>query len=548
MKKISFFTHGLTLAVVLLFILTASSCSKRKSGEQPLMDSTYIAQYMNAEPRFKDELYWGKLFYKERGYELAWFKGHELVPQAEAFIEELGKVHEDGLDPKDYQLVDFDKLLKDFKGIKRDLEKRDSLELEIDMALTASYLNWSSDFYRGLLAPSEARKADWDIKLNKMNLSNALTKFLNEDAQDDIQLRPVHAEYANLKKALANFREVQKAGGWPKIPENTTLKEGQSSPVVPLLKNRLASFLGKDSTVMKDNNTVFTSDIKAALKKFQETSGLTATGRLNAETIRFMNVPVEDRIRQIVINMERWRWIPESFGTDYLIVNIPEFKLRVYEQGKEAMNMKVIVGKELHSTPIFNDLMEHIVLAPYWNIPPGILKDEIVPAVTANPGYLAAKEMEVITSDGTVVDPGSVDWSAAGTAGFKYIVRRRPGPNNDLGNVKFIFPNSRNIYLHDTPADQLFSASKRDFSHGCVRVEKPIDLAVYLLRNVQGWDRSKIMDQIETGQEKYVPLKAKLPVYLVYFTASADADGHVRFFDDVYDHDKKLKSMYFSKL
>lgn len=548
MKKISLVNHGLTFLVAVLFILSASSCSKRKSGDQPLMDSTYIVQYMNAEPRFKDELYWGKLFYKERAYELAWFKGHELVPQAQAFIDELGKAGEDGLNPEDYQLVDFEKLFKDFKGIKRDLEKRDSLELEIDMALTASYLNWSSDYYRGLLAPSESRKADWDINLNKMNLSSALSKFLNDDAADDIEFRPNHPEYGNLKKALAGFREVQKAGGWPKIPANATVRDGQSSPVVPLLKSRLATFLGEDSTVMKDDKPVFSSDVKTALKKFQETSGLTATGRLNAETIRFMNVPVEDRIRQIIINMERWRWIPESFGKDYLIVNIPEFKLRVYEQGKEAMNMKVIVGKELHSTPVFNDKMEHIVLAPYWNIPPGILKEEIAPSVMANPGYLASKDMEVITNDGTVVDPGSVDWSAAGTADFKYIVRRRPGPNNDLGNVKFIFPNSRNIYLHDTPADQLFSASKRDFSHGCVRVEKPIELAVYLLRNVGGWDKSKIMEQIKTGNEKHVPLKAKLPVYLVYFTASADADGHVRFFDDVYEHDKKLKAMYFSKL
>ncbi|WP_407428696.1 murein L,D-transpeptidase [Arcticibacter sp.] len=548
MKKIFSINHTLTFLVALLFILSASSCSKRKSGDQPLMDSTYIVQYMNAEPRFKDDIYWAKLFYKERAYELAWFKGHELVPQAQAFIDELGKAGEDGLDPKDYQLVDFEKLFKDFKGIKRDLEKRDSLELEIDMALTSSYLNWSSDYYRGLLAPSESRKADWDINLNKMNLSSALTKFLNENAEDDIEFRPNHPEYANLRKALASFREVQKAGGWPKIPANATITDGQSSPVVPLLKARLATFLGKDSTVMKDDKPIFSSDVKSALKKFQETSGLTATGRLNAETIRFMNVPVEDRIRQIIINMERWRWIPESFGTDYLIVNIPEFKLRVYEQGKEVMNMKVIVGKELHSTPIFNDKMEHIVLAPYWNIPPGILKDEIAPSVRANPGYLASKDMEVITNDGTVVDPGSVDWSTAGTSGFKYIVRRRPGPNNDLGNVKFIFPNSRNIYLHDTPADQLFNASKRDFSHGCVRVEKPIDLAVYLLRNVGGWDKSKIMEQIKTGNEKYVPLKAKLPVYLVYFTASADAEGHVRFFDDVYGHDKKLKSMYFSKL
>ncbi|PWG80156.1 murein L,D-transpeptidase [Pararcticibacter amylolyticus] len=541
-KQTPFFI--MATAIIFLF----SQCSKRKSGEQPVLDSAYVTQYMNSKPVFKDDLYWAMQFYKEREYKLGWFKDHELVPQAEQMLGVVKRAGEEGLDPANYNVVDFDALLKELKGIKRDLEKRDELEKEIDAALSATYLNWASDYYRGLLEPREQSKADWDVKRNRMKLHIALQSVLGERESNlpYAQFKPMHPEYANLKKALANYRKIKAEGGWPKIPAGASLKPGQSSPVVPLLKKRLAAFIAPDS-LNKGQDNAFTPELSAALKKFQEENGLTATGTLNKPTVAFMNIPVDDRIRQVIINMERWRWIPQSFEPNYLIVNIPEFRLRVYEKGKEEINMKVIVGKELNSTPIFSDLMEHVVLSPYWNIPPGILKNEIAPKVASNPGYLESMDMEVIDKSGNPVDPSSVDWSAAGTGSFPYTVRRKPGPKNDLGDVKFIFPNSMNIYLHDTPSTELFSMSKRDFSHGCVRVERPIDLAVYLLRD-SGWDKSKIMDQVQTRKEKYVPLKKKMPVYLVYLTASADPNGKVRFYDDVYGHDQKLKSMYFSKL
>lgn len=541
-KQTPFFI--MATAIIFLF----SQCSKRKSGEQPVLDSAYVTQYMNSKPVFKDDLYWAMQFYKEREYKLGWFKDHELVPQAEQMLGVVKRAGEEGLDPANYNVVDFDALLKELKGIKRDLEKRDELEKEIDAALSATYLNWASDYYRGLLEPREQSKADWDVKRNRMKLHIALQSVLGERESNlpYAQFKPMHPEYANLKKALANYRKIKAEGGWPKIPAGASLKPGQSSPVVPLLKKRLAAFITPDS-LNKGQDNAFTPELSAALKKFQEENGLTATGTLNKPTVAFMNIPVDDRIRQVIINMERWRWIPQSFEPNYLIVNIPEFRLRVYEKGKEEINMKVIVGKELNSTPIFSDLMEHVVLSPYWNIPPGILKNEIAPKVASNPGFLESMDMEVIDKSGNPVDPSSVDWSAAGTGSFPYTVRRKPGPKNDLGDVKFIFPNSMNIYLHDTPSTELFSMSKRDFSHGCVRVERPIDLAVYLLRD-SGWDKSKIMDQVQTRKEKYVPLKKKMPVYLVYFTASADPNGKVRFYDDVYGHDQKLKSMYFSKL
>ncbi len=533
-----------------MVLFSLSNCSKRKSGEQPVLDSAYVTEYMNSKPAFKDDLYWAMQFYKGREYKLGWFKDHEVVPQAEKMLSVINKAGEEGLNPSDYKVIDFDKLFKELKGVKRDLDRRDEVEKEIDAGLSATYINWASDYYRGLLEVSETRKNEWDVKRNRMKLDAALMAVLGEreSSLPYANFQPMHPEYANLKKALANYRKIQSEGGWAKIPEGTSIKVGQSSDIVPMIRKRLSAFIVQGNPKDQNENNVFSSELSAALKKFQEQNGLKPNGTLTSETIRFMNIPVEERIRQVIINMERWRWIPQSFEPNYLIVNIPEFRLRVFEAGKEKMNMKVIVGKELHSTPIFSDKMENVVLSPYWNIPPGILKNEIAPKASANPGFLAAMDMEVIGRDGNPVDPSSVDWSAAGTDSFAYTVRRKPGPKNDLGDVKFIFPNSMNIYLHDTPHSELFSQSKRDFSHGCVRIERPIDLAVYLLRNVPGWDRNKIMEQINTRQEKYVPLKEKLPVYLVYFTASADASGNVRFYDDLYGHDKKLKSMYFGKL
>ncbi len=533
--------------LLLLLISIFSNCSRRKSGEQPNVDSVYVKNFMNSRDQFKDDSYWAMEFYKKRSFKLGWFKDHELSPQAEKMLNVVKRAGEDGLDASKYNIIDFEKPLAELKKVKRDLDKRDELERSIDLGLTATYLNWASDFYRGLLEPRDSRKADWDIKRNTMRLDLALEAVLGERESDYAfaDFKPTHQEYANLKKALANYRAIEKQGGWPKMPSDARVSVGSASSVVPLLRKRLEALIGKDTVAAAANSNIFTAALSNALKTFQKDNGLKVTGNLNEETLRFMNVPVQDRIRQVVINMERWRWIPQSFGTDYLIVNIPEYRLRVYTNDKEAMSMNVIVGKEMHSTPIFNDLMEHVVISPYWNIPPGILRNEVAPKVQANAGYLEASDMEVINQQGERVDPSSVNWAEAGSGSFPYVVRRRPGPKNDLGRVKFIFPNSRNIYLHDTPATELFNASKRDFSHGCVRVEKPIELAEYLLRNT-GWDRSRIEEQVATRQEKYVPLKKKLPVYLVYFTAAADTTGRVRFYNDIYAHDGGMKKMYFA--
>ncbi|MCB2379446.1 L,D-transpeptidase family protein [Hymenobacter sp. BT635] len=539
----------------------------KAGGAQPKLDSTYVIQYMKAEPAFKDQLEWGKKFYRERDFRLGWFRNHELVPQAKTLLSVINKAADEGLDPRDYKVKDFDKLFAAFEKAQSDSTKRNALEKEIDVALSATYFNWASDFYRGTVNPREVKSIDWKVKRNKIKLHKALMTILKEreSTYPYYEFEPLHPEYDRLKKALADYRAMQRSGGWPTLPATTKLKPGDASPAVALLRQRL---LGGAATaapqpentpntpVQATNNTTpaaapaekYGGQLVEAVKQFQEQNGLKADGIVSGETLKALNIPVSARIDQIILNMERWRWVPKKFEPSYLLVNIPDYKLHVIENNKEVFDMRVIVGKTMNATPVFSDKLEYVVLSPYWNVPWSIIEKEFKPKLINNPNYLDRLDMEVVKGSGkkaVVVDPSTIDWSSISQETFKYTVRRRPGPKNDLGEVKFIFPNSNDIYLHDTPHDELFSQTKRGFSHGCVRVAEPLKLAEYLLRNKPGWDMQTIQDTIANRKEKYVSLKETLPVYLVYFTAWVDEVGSVHFREDIYSHDKALAREYF---
>ncbi|UOQ51932.1 L,D-transpeptidase family protein [Hymenobacter cellulosivorans] len=539
-------------------------------GAQPTLDSTFVIRYMTAEPAFKDQLEWGKKFYRERDYRLGWFRNHELVPQAKTLLSVINKAADEGLDPRDYKVKDFDKLFAEFEKSKSDSTKRNTLEKEIDVALSGTYFNWASDFYRGTVNPREVKSIDWKVKRNKIKLHKALMTILKEreSTYPYYEFEPLHPEYDRLKKALADYRTVQRNGGWPTLPATTKIKPGDASPAVALLRKRLlggtaaaepaapATPAANATPVQSTGNVTpaaapaekYTGELVNAVKQFQEFNGLKADGIVSGETLKALNIPISARIDQIILNMERWRWIPKKFEPSYLLVNIPDYKLHVIENNKEVFDMRVIVGKTLNATPVFSDKMEYVVLSPYWNVPWSIIEKELKPKLINNPSYLDRLDMEVVKGYGkkaVAVDPGSIDWSSIRQETFKYTVRRRPGPKNDLGEVKFIFPNSNDIYLHDTPHDELFSQTKRGFSHGCVRVAEPLKLAEYLLRDKPGWDLQTIQDTIANRKEKYVSLKEKLPVYLVYFTAWVDEAGNLHFRDDIYNHDKALAREYF---
>ncbi|MEJ7694574.1 L,D-transpeptidase family protein [Daejeonella sp.] len=538
--------HLLVLTGVSLIALASACGGETSKAEkqvarkpQPVLDSTYYISYMTKDPLLKEHTDWAKKFYRERSFKLGWFKNNEIVPQANEMMTMISKAGEEGLDPKKYQFKDFKTMFANLEAAKADSAKFTEIQKEIDVALTGTYFVWASDYYRGVIIPKENKEIEWDVKRNKIKLHKALMTVLNEreSKYSYAKFSPLHPEYARLKSALANYRKVQAAGGWPKVT-STKYAVGQKSPAVSGLKKRLG-LASADST--------FNAETVTALKNFQSAQGLKPDGNLGPETVKLLNVPVDQRIKQIILNMERWRWIPKSFEEDYLIVNIPEFRLRVFEKGKEALAMNVIVGKTMNSTPIFSDKMENVVLAPYWNVPASIVRDELGSKIANDPGYLERTNMELVDSKGNQVDPSQVDFSSVTRDSWKYILRKKPGPKNDLGDVKFIFPNTNDIYLHDTPHDELFSQAKRNFSHGCVRVERPLELAEYLLRPV-GWDMGKIQSTIAQGTEKHVRLKQVLPVYLVYFTAWADESGNVHFREDIYGHDRTLAQQYFNEV
>jgi len=518
------------------------------SGAQPLLDSGYVARALGAVPQFRVQLPWAKKFYRERQYRLGWFKDHQLVPQATQLLQTIAKASDEGLDPRKYQVKDLAKLFSELK-IAPDAAHRDELEQDIDVALSGTYFAWASDFYRGVANPHDAKNTTWQVKPNKIKLHKALLTYLGDrkSKYGYYQFAPLHPEYNNLKKALAAYRIHEAVGGWPALPAGLVLRPGQSSPAVSALRQRL---LGAPADTAAHASPVYDRALVNAVRAFQNDAGLSPDGVVGGVMLRELNVPIGQRIDQVLLNMERWRWLPKKFEPDHLLVNIPEYRLRVVENGQEALSMRVIVGKTLTATPIFSDKMQYVVLAPYWNVPFSIIDKELKSKLATNPQYLDRLDMEVVKGYGrkaTVIDPATIDWANVTQANFKYTVRRRPGPKNDLGNVKFIFPNSNDIYLHDTPHDELFSQVSRNFSHGCVRVEEPIKLAAYLLRDKPDWDEQTILDTVATHREKYITLTKKLPVYLVYLTAWADANGHVCFRDDIYGHDKALARELFIK-
>lgn len=330
-------------------------------------------------------------------------------------------------------------------------------------------------------------------------------------------LAPAHPGYHALRQALAQYRETAALGGWPAVPAGPTLKPGEKGERVAALRARLEASGELQGTAPERD--LYDASLEAAIKAFQEKNGLDADGSVGPGTLEALNVTAADRVRQIEVNLDRWRWLPRDLGERYIMVNIAGFWLDVVESGQPVLSMRIVAGKPTSRTPMFTGTMTHLVLNPYWNVPPNILRNEVLPHIRRDPRYLAKQNMERL--------PGGK-------------VRQRPGPNNALGKVKFLFPNRFDVYLHDTPSRSLFSRSVRTFSHGCIRVEKPLDLAEYLLKDDPAWTREKIEKATGDRRERWVQIPNPLPVHLVYWTAWVDEAGVTQFRKDVYGRDKPL--------
>lgn len=510
-------------------------------------DSTSVEKFLKTHPEF--EMHRKKMhkFYRRRDYQLAWSKEGEIVPQAPMFINLVQNIHLHGLKSyKDNRLRE--KYNKTTEARKPHREEIAALRKELDMLLTASYFQYAKDIWRGTVSPGE-QSIDWHIDRKKVKYGKTLDAILSNSKTDNPfqEAEPLHQEYHKLKDLLAAYKQIEEQGGWPEVKlleKGNKLKKGNSGPEIILLKKRLQA---TDDYALPDTGKLFNDDLEKAVKAFQKRHGLEADGIVSDKTLKALNVPVQERIEQIVINMERWRWVPEKISPNYILVNIPEYKLHLIENNKQVWPMNVIVGRAATSTPIFNDEIEYIVINPSWNVPKSIADTEIIPSIQKDTSFLSRFEMEVLENN-KPVDPLAIDWvNMDEDMKKRYSFRQKPGDKNALGKIKFLFPNEYDVYLHDTPTGHLFSQAERDFSHGCIRIEEPVKFAEYLLKDQKPWTREKIEKAIKGGKEQIIKLEKKIPVYIVYFTSWVDENGVPNFREDLYGHDKKLEMVFFER-
>lgn len=495
------------------------------------LDSTDVFGFLAANAQYQADSAEIWAFYKGRGLQYAWFVNDSLSTTADAMLNLL--------DPLDSaaQADPWRKLLADARA---DTAANDSLRLQVEMGLTAQFFLMAHKEYGGYVQ-GDLRELDWYIPRRKKNYTMLLDSLV-AGRTDLSPIEPVHPQYQGLKSRLQHYYEAEAEGPLDTIAfGKKPIAMGDTLPVLQDLRHRLFLLgdLGVDSIADIMDSTLF-----KAVVDFQERHGLEGTGKLDAQLAAALNVPIADRIRTILVNMERLRWVNPTPPKDFLLVNIPEYRLHVFEDGNDAWSMKVVVGAVATHTVIFSGELSQIAFAPYWNIPTSIVRNEVIPAMRRNRNYLAQHRMEVVQG-GEVVNSSSVDWSTW-QGGGPFRVRQRPGPNNSLGLVKFLFPNEFSIYLHDTPAKSRFVPEKRAFSHGCIRLSEPKRLADYLLRNDSTWTPEAIDKAMHADKEKMINLRPPMLVTIGYFTAWVDSKGRLNFRDDVYGHDAKLAKELFA--
>ncbi len=483
-------------------------------------------------------------FYAARAFRPAWSDDRGLLPAARELVAVLADAASDGLRPESYEVTALQSALARITA-RQGVSGEASAEglANLDLMLTNGFLRYASHMLRGRVHPETPYGQAPGIPQGggpEQVLAAAVDSGHVREAL--ASLRPSQPGYRRLRAALARYRALAGRGGYPVVPAGPKLEPGDHDARVPVLRRRL--ILSGDLTAGPVADTdLFDAQLDQAVRRFQGRHGLLADGIVGSGTTRALNVPAAERMRQIEENMERWRWLPPNLGDRYILVNIPSFGLELFDSGKRVMTMKVIVGKPYLSTPVFNARMTYMVLNPRWLVPRSIAIKEILPALRRDPGYLDRENLRVFEGSGPgrrEVDPETIDWHEVSPRHFPYQFRQDPGPKNPLGRLKFIFPNPFDVYLHDTPSRGLFARAVRGFSHGCIRIEKAIDLADYLLKDNENWNRERLLAATDFSRERTVTLPHPISVEIVYFTAWVDEDGTVNFRDDIYGRDKEL--------
>ena len=481
--------------------------------------------------------------YETNGYSLLWVQNARVRPQGLAVIELLQNANAKGLDPEDYDGSRWPgRLLKlGQKPSEQDL-------ISFDTALTVSTMRYIRSIHCGRVNPKEF-KFELDTEGKLLPLAEFIqTQVVNAgDPAAEIQkLEPPFLGYRKLLALLPVYEGYANQADGEKLPPVTkTVRPGQTYAGVVRL-GRFLQIIGDipAGAQLNPNATIYDGALVAGVKHYQDRHGETPSGNLDARTINELNTPPAARIRQIKLTLERWRWLPHSFSQPPVVVNLPEYRVRAMNpDGTVAFYKNVIIGKAYgHKSPVFEKEIQYVVFRPYWNVTPSIQRNEIVPHIQKDPNYIAKHDFEVVTPKGEVVTDNQVSPEVLeGIRSLRLMVRQKPGDTNSLGLVKIIFPNPDNVYLHGTDAPELFSPDVRDFSHGCVRVEKPADLVAWVLRNNPGWDLERVKATMNGEKDNLqVNLATRIPVLIVYGTATVNEENQIRFFDDIYGYDAEL--------
>lgn len=484
-------------------------------------------------------------FYEWRVYTPAWTDDDVPEPHAEALVRAISQADREGLRPEHYHLAKIERVLREIgknRGKARTVNPRTLVDLEL--LLTDAFLLHGSHLLSGRINP-EAIDPEWFANRRGADLSVILRKALDSNQIEETlqSLLAPQPGYAKLRDALARYREIAAKGGWRQLRDGRTMKKGDRSERVVALRDRIA--LEDDLRKELDQSTdLFDEALEEAVRRFQRLHGLDADGVVGPKTVATLNVSVEERVRQIEVNMERWRWLPQDLGTRHVLVNLADFDLKAVENGQPVIAMKAIVGQAYRRTPVFSDKITYLVLNPSWKIPRSIAVKDKLPLIQGDPDYLAKQNIRVFQGSGSdlrEIDPETIDWAKVHAENFNLTLWQEPGPTNALGRVKFMFPNRFGVYIHDTPSGELFSKTLRTFSSGCIRIEKPIDLAEFLLKDDPQWTREVIVAAVDRNGEQTVRLPKPVPVHLQYWTAFVGEDGEIQFPNDIYGRDKRVR-------
>ena len=479
-------------------------------------------------------------FYERRGFQRAWTQPRAV----DELLQLISRMDAEGLNPEDYHAQAIGRL----RARAERAEANSTLRGDLDILLTESLIRLGYHLRFGKVDPDELYP-NWNFTrdlagkdpaetLESAINSASLIRFI-EDFSPQLEF------YGRLKSALARYRQIAARGGWPVVPPGEALKPGGRGKRVSALRTRL-EISGDLPQGSAQDAELFDHNLEEGLKRFQTRHGLAADGAAGKGTVEELNVPVAARIDQMRVNLERSRWFFSDIRAqdDLIIADIAAYRTYYFKANQRVWDSRAQVGRPYRKTPVFKAQMKYLVFNPTWTVPPTILAQDILPKVAKNPGYLAEKNLQVLDGNGNAVDPGSIDWSTYSSRRFPYTLRQGPGPDNSLGRVKFMFPNSYSVYLHDTPSTELFDRSERAFSSGCIRIDDPLKLAELLLNDAQQWSREAIERVVESGKTQTIFLSKPVAVLVLYWTAEELQDGTVRFRKDIYGRDGQiLKSL-----